>query len=67
MMRNTQSDGTGELTRLLTGSNGPARMSVRPTTFKEHRNGEPQDTPARRHHDALNSALTRRNRGLHVP
>jgi hypothetical protein len=65
MMRNTQSRGTGEVTRLLTGWNGPARMSVRPTTFKEHRNGEPQDTPARRHIE-LNSALTRRNRGLHI-
>jgi len=65
-MRNTQSDGTGELTRLLTGSPGPARM-YRPTTFEESRNGEHQGKHARRDIDKLNSALKGRHRGLHVP
>jgi len=66
-MRNTQSQSTGELTRLLTGSRGPVRMLYRPITSKQSRNGEPQEKQARRQTDKLNSALKRRNKGLHVP
>ena len=66
-MRNTQSQSTGELTRLLTGSRGPVRMLYRPITSEQNRNGEPQEKHAPRHTAELNSALTRRNRGLHLP